>query len=78
MTATDTAKAIALIDAELRASGVPEALSETLSPSILGALTDRFMLIPHPTVEEDAQTRLDLAALDIPGFHDFVRPKGRA
>lgn len=81
MTALDTARAIALIDAELKRAGVPGPAREDLAPSILGALTGRFAFIPNVadlTADEEAQTRLDLAAIDIPGFHDFITPrKGR-
>lgn len=76
MTAFDTARAHALIEAEL--GRIPEADRGEVASQVLGALTGAFMFIPHPTAAEETRTRLDLAAIDIPGFHDFIPPtKGR-
>jgi hypothetical protein len=73
----DTARALKLINDEL-----PRVLDrwdrEKVADQILGALQSHFLVIPLPTVAEEAETRADLATIDIPGFHDFIPPtKGR-
>lgn len=76
MTAADTAKAHALIEAEL--GRIPESDRGKVADQVLGALTGRFYFIPIPLVEDAAPARADLADAAIPGFHDFIPPtKGR-
>lgn len=77
MTAIDVQHAVAIIDDTLEQAGVPAAVREDLSPSVLGALHGRFMLIPIPTAADEAETRADLAAFDIPGLLNLTT-KGRA
>lgn len=75
MTAADTARAHELIEDEL--GRIPEADRGEVASQVLGALTGRFYFIPIPIVDE-APARVDLAEIDIPGFHDFIPPtKGR-
>jgi hypothetical protein len=66
MTADGTALAHALIEGEL--GRVPESDRGKVADQVLGALTSRFYFIPIPTAQEEAATRADLAAMDIPGL----------
>jgi hypothetical protein len=74
VTARATALAHALIESEL--SRIPEADRGEVASQVLGALTGRFLMIPHPTVAEEDATRAALAALEIPGLLLTIATKG--
>jgi hypothetical protein len=65
MTADGTALAHALIEGEL--DRIPESDRGKVADQVLGALTSRFMFIPHPTAAENAAARADLDSL-LPGL----------
>lgn len=70
MSESDTATALALIQAEL--SHVPDAAREAVADRVLGALYGRFMFLPRPTATEDAPSRAEMDAL-VPGLFTPTR-----
>lgn len=76
MTAPATTLALDTIEAEL--SGIPEDARSVLAEKILGALDSRFLLIPYPTADEDAETQRLADALMPEVMRDLFPAKGRA
>ena len=75
MSESDTKTALRLIEVEL--AEVPEPAREAVADRVLGALYGRFMFLPRPTAHEEATTRAELRAFDIPGL-STIATKGRA
>ena len=74
MSSEDTAAAIDLVARELRDDGMHADKADALATSIVGQLQSRFWIVP---LVDDAQSRAELHAFDIPGLSDLAT-KGRA